>query len=285
MKKLLVYLLACLLPVLAAGQSNQSNVGKPKILIVGTYHFGNPGLDVFNPKFDDMLAEKRQREIEQVLELLKIYKPTKVAVEAFATPKVDSIIQLKYKGYLAGTTQLTANEREQLGFRLAKLMGHQQVYCVDANAEFDFGKVMAFMQQNNQQDKLQEFMAHGQQTTEQKNQQIATLTLPELLYDINKPENILAHHQPYYMAMTIGKGTNYVGADLVADWYKRNIRIFANLNRIVSGPEERIILIIGAGHVKYLRDLIKESPDLEYVEANDYLRPVQAKRKQQNKKS
>ncbi|MFD2514573.1 DUF5694 domain-containing protein [Pontibacter locisalis] len=57
------------------------------------------------------------------------------------------------------------------------------------------------------------------------------------------------------------------------------------MNRIVTGPEDRIILIVGAGHVKYLRDLIKESPDLEYVEVNDYLKPVQAKRMQQNKKS
>lgn len=285
MKNLFAYLIACIVPLITMGQPTQPAPGKPKIMIVGVYHFGNPGQDVFNPEVDDMLAEKRQQEIAQVLELLKAYKPTKVALEARATPNTDSIMQQRYKDHLQGTRKLTAGETDQLGLRLAKMMGHKQVYCVDAAAEFNFGAVAEFMQQNNQQDKLQAFMDYGQQMTEQRNKQIASLSVPELLYDINKPESIAAQHEPYYKFIPVGKDSNYVGADLVADWYKRNIRIFANLNRIATEPEDRIILIIGAGHVKYLRDLIKESPNLEYVEAIDYLKPVQAKKKPSNKKS
>lgn len=54
-------------------------------------------------------------------------------------------------------------------------MEHEQVYCVDANAELNFGKVMGFVQQNIPQDKLQELMTYGQQMTEQKTRQITTL--------------------------------------------------------------------------------------------------------------
>jgi hypothetical protein len=39
-------------------------------------------------------------------------------------------------------------------------------------------------------------------------------------------------------------GDVYGGADMVADWYKRNLRIFANLTRI-SEPGDRVFIIYG----------------------------------------
>lgn len=35
----------------------------------------------------------------------------------------------------------------------------------------------------------------------------------------------------------------------VTDWYKRNLRIFANINRVTTFPGDRVPLIIGAGHL------------------------------------
>jgi hypothetical protein len=43
---------------------------------------------------------------------------------------------------------------------------------------------------------------------------------------------------------TVGSAKNYVGADVVSDWYKRNLKIYANLSRIAE-PNDRILLIIG----------------------------------------
>lgn len=53
-----------------------------KILILGTYHLDNPGRDSVNVRVDDVLAEKRQREIAFVLDRLANFKPTKIAIEA-----------------------------------------------------------------------------------------------------------------------------------------------------------------------------------------------------------
>ena len=68
-------------------------------------------------------------------------------------------------------------------------------------------------------------------------------------------------------------GDNHAGADLVANWYHRNLIIFQNLIQVTNfeAAEERILIIYGQGHVKYLRDLLQESPYYEYVEVNDYL--------------
>ena len=68
-------------------------------------------------------------------------------------------------------------------------------------------------------------------------------------------------------------GDNYLGADGVARWYRRNLRIFANAYDFTNfDKEERLLLIYGSGHVWQLRQLFTDSPDFDYVEANDYLK-------------
>ena len=64
----------------------------------------------------------------------------------------------------------------------------------------------------------------------------------------------------------------YQGADLLTNWYKRNIRIFTNLNRIIESPTDRVLLIIGSGHSKILRDFAIDSPKTCLVDANIYLK-------------
>src|SRR6266850_685907 len=111
--------------VAALGQ--QATTGRPEVLVLGVYHMSNPGRDVFNMKADDVLAPKRQREIAELIEVLKKFQPTKVAIEADPDgPRVG-----QYANYLAGKRTLTGNEIEQLGFRLAKEMGHKTIYPVD----------------------------------------------------------------------------------------------------------------------------------------------------------
>jgi len=58
---------------------------------------------------------------------------------------------------------------------------------------------------------------------------------------------------------------------MVADWYKRNLRIFANLTRIAE-PGDRIFIIYGQGHIKILSDLVVESPDFCLVDPLPYLK-------------
>jgi hypothetical protein len=64
---------------------------------------------------------------------------------------------------------------------------------------------------------------------------------------------------------------DYPSADQIAGWYNRNLRIFANLQRITEVPDERII-IIGGGHLPILRHCVMASPEYNLVEVCDYLR-------------
>ena len=99
-------------------EETQQMAQKPTIMILGSWHFA-----------DEVLAPKRQREIKQVFEHLKAFKPTKIAVEL--DPSRCTSENKRYQGYLNGTYELGPYEGDQIGYRLAKEFGHSKVYCVD----------------------------------------------------------------------------------------------------------------------------------------------------------
>ena len=54
---------------------------KPTVMILGTYHMANPGGDAVNFEADDVLAPKKQRELQQLVKPLARFRPTKIAIE------------------------------------------------------------------------------------------------------------------------------------------------------------------------------------------------------------
>src|SRR5260370_1040212 len=62
---------------------------------------------------------------------------------------------------------------------------------------------------------------------------------------------------------------NYAAADLVADWYKRNLRIHRNILNIEHKPEDRFFILFGSGHSKILQNLIEDSAGFELVQLKD----------------
>src|SRR6185312_5246383 len=111
---------------------------RPEILILGTYHMGNPGHDLANIQADDVRAPKRQQELAELMAVLKKFNPTKIAIESgVGTERRPQ----QYADYVAGKYTLTTNEIEQIGFRLAKELGHKTIYPVDEDGDFPFMRV------------------------------------------------------------------------------------------------------------------------------------------------
>jgi len=52
-----------------------------QVMVLDTYHFGNPGQDLHNMKPDNVLTPKKQTELADVAARLARFKPTKIAVE------------------------------------------------------------------------------------------------------------------------------------------------------------------------------------------------------------
>ena len=103
-------------------------------------------------------------------------------------------------------------------------------------------------------------------------QWLAEGTISEMLYRMNRPAALAQAHWPYvWILAPIAQDDNYAGADMVGTWYTRNIRIFANLNRIAEAGD-RIFVVYGQGHIPILRDLVESSPLFCLVDPLPYLR-------------
>jgi hypothetical protein len=262
-------LLAVLAALPLAAQRAAPDAPRPSILILGTVHFGGSTADLFSPSVPDILSEKRQRELADVIAALKRYQPTKVAVEV--TPAGIGKLNASYQAYLKGEYQLKGDEIDQLAFRLAKELGHQQLWPADTRMDMDFDAVMAAAAKNGQQPLMGQAMEAGKSGVQEINQKRETGTLGALFRWLNSPEMLAASHRPYLYLAQVGSAEDPRGAEVLAGWYKRNLLIYGNLVRLIESPGERILLLIGQGHAKLLSEYVAESPNLRLADPLQYL--------------
>ena len=263
MKKLLGAML-CLLSIGAAAAD-----APVQVLVLGSYHMGNPGLDLYNAKADDVLSAKRQREVQAVVTALARFKPTRVAVEWSADDQPGHTLPA-YHDFLAGKRSESRNEIDQIGFRLAQKMKHADAFGIDAEGDFPFEAVQAFAAAHGQAGQLQAGMDLIGAKVKEFEQQQATQSVGQLLRAMNVPAQIARDHGWYVDALRYGTAGKQPGAKLVAAWYTRNLEICARLMQVAK-PGDRIVVLYGAGHSHLLRQCVRELPGWLLVEANDYL--------------
>lgn len=249
--------------------------GTTPILILGTYHMSNPGQDAVNLEADDVLSARRQREIADVVEKLARFHPTKVAVEASRT----SPLLAHYAEYRAGTYTLSRNEIEQIGFRLAAKLGHEKVWGVDypmwmsgiTPAEMHEPKPKPASAETKAADdspRMREIRA----VVADDDQRLRAGTVASFLGYLNTPERY-ARNQQWDVIANLEPGSGvalYENTDEATNWYKRNLRIATNILEITA-PDDRILLLIGAGHQPILKALFAEHPRYCLVPTSAYL--------------
>lgn len=69
----------------------------------------------------------------------------------------------------------------------------------------------------------------------------------------------------------VGFPDHHAGADMAAQWYKRNLRIYANIWHALEESDDRLILLIGQAHVWSLRSFFRGNPDFEVVPVKEVL--------------
>jgi hypothetical protein len=238
---------------------DRTAAARPQIMLLGTTHFANHGTDVLNNQVPDVLEPQRQKEIAAVAVALARFKPTKLAVE-YPLDMQDKLDE-RYKAYRAGAYTLTRNETDQLGLRIAGLLGHQRVYAVDWN-EMPPGQVVDFdyaqwAERNGQQARLAAMRDPGR--TRQADAMMAGSAVGAWLQRFNEPAQIEQDHRRYFDYALLGDSTQYPGANWVANWYGRNLKIFANLVRLAAEPGDRVLVIYGKGHLSLLGQFAGQS--------------------------
>lgn len=240
-----------------------------QILVIGSYHMSNPGLDAVSVKADDVLSPKRQREIDELVTRLASFRPTKVAVEIpFGR---DSMSNALYRRYMQGTHTPDRTEMQQLGFRVAKTANLQRIYGVDYNLDVNLGGVMIWALTHGQAELASAAQSISATLLAEADSMMKHATVSEIISALNSARADSAHGI-YLAALRVGADTSYPGATVAARWYERNLKIASNILRVIDSPTDRVLVVIGAAHAPILRELLERVPGVNVVPAASVLR-------------
>lgn len=245
----------------------------PKVMLVGTFHFDYPNLDAHVTAAADRVdvtSEERRAELKELLDYIAAFKPTKIVVER----RDGSIINDRYRAYLKDpSTQKWNGEVYQLAFPIGRQFGVDSLVLGDAMSlvnELNYhedsltlrpimGKI--FNSERITNDTLMDARYWELYDLEDKMESQARL-LDNFKYS-NSPERIKIGHGHYLQFMQEREPDA-----LTLNWYNRNLRIYQRIRLAASQPDDRVLVLFGAGHLGILTQQLESDPSLDLVEFN-----------------
>lgn len=256
---------------LAAGlPARAATPGEPvpaRVMLLGLFHFDNPGLDAVRYTPTDVLQPAAQAYLEGLAARLARFAPTRVLLEY--PEAADTRINALYTAYRAGTGALRRNEIDQIGFRVARLAGLARVHGFDAEAPPGGDALWSQLPKEPAAER------RLMQLVESESRRLAaahrTLPLADLLAQCNSRAEAL-RNKGFYMLLNAvgGDDGRFLGADASAHWWQRNLRMYARL-QAQAAAGERVLAIAGSGHTAILRDLLEADAERLAEDVQPYL--------------
>lgn len=250
-----------------------------KVYLLGTFHFAQTD-SMYN-----VLEEKHQKSIIQLCNIIGKQKPDKVFVERqpeFENQnKTDSLFRI----FLLNGELKRKNELFQVAFRVGRNLGHTKLYSCDhpSNYGSDYRKVREYANNNNQTSVLEGKKIGSVvrfDNTINEDSLMKKSTLLEYIRWINSDPVMFTSHGSYVANYPlIGSNDFYstdndstlVGAELTANWYKRNVFIYSKIINQLNFKEKAIFLLIGSDRIPILRHLFQSNPYFEFIETKKWL--------------
>ena len=245
-----------------------------EVMVLGAYHFGNPGQDVHNMKVDSVLVPKRQAELDAVARALLTFKPTRVMVEA--SSDAPGFAYDRYSTFTPEVLLTKADERVQIGFRVAKMAGLKTVEGIDEQGGegepdyFPYDNLTAAAAKFGQKPIMEAADVPLMAKMKSFEADQKTHSVGQMLMRENDANEVKANAGWYYKMLAIGDANTQAGADLNAMWYLRNAKIFAKLMKAAQ-PGDRVLVIYGGGHSYWLRHFASETPGYRFVDPVPFL--------------
>jgi len=238
-------------------------------MIVGVAHLV-ARRDVHNAVFQDSpLSPARQKQIADVVSRLAAFHPTKVVVEA---PMGDPGYAKEYREFIAHHWSLPANEVYQFGFRLAAASQNTTILTADTwgpslvESDAATARINSYLQANFNKVPDADFDAVLKHEDELERDG----TYLDLLRYLNSDVAIRANASVYSVLAGMGHDVAQAGAEYTAQWYTRNVYIYSNIVSLIQ-PGDRVVVLFGQGHEYLLRELVRLNPNLDDVDALQYL--------------
>jgi hypothetical protein len=245
-----------------------------EVMVLGSYHFGNPGMDVNNVQVDTVLTPDKQKQLEAVAKALLTFKPTRIMVEAESD--APDFAMLDYSGFTPDKLKIIPNEREQIGYRIAKMAGLSIVHGIDEQTGagepdyFPFSEMQTTAKRLYQTDIITKANAPVKASLAKFEVEQKTKTVAEMLMSVNI-DPIYTNIATSYAYLKIGDKDAQSGADLNAMYYLRNAKIFSKL-MMVAKPGDRVLVVYGSGHNYWLRHFASNVPGYRFVDPLPYLK-------------
>jgi hypothetical protein len=250
-----------------------------EVIVLGTYHMDEPGLDQVNISVDDVLADDRQHELASFVSHLEEASPDMVAVErpARRSETVNELYSKYRSGEYAygqehefepphperdGETAECRSEIVQVGFRLADRLGHDRVVPVDEPEMLGGSSDFEELEQQgiNTSPKIDVPRLDKEELEAASQEQLASSTVTAYHRFLNEEAALHANDAMFDEFLRYGDGDNYAGPDALAKWYRRNLRMVHNIWQSVDENTNRVLFLVGSGHVHVLRQLLNEFP-------------------------
>lgn len=244
-----------------------------EVMVLGAYHFDNPGRDLNNVKVASVLTAKRQAELAAVAKAVLAWHPTRVMVE-YESDAPDLTVPA-YATFKPAQLATESDERFQIGYRIANLAG-VPVSGIDGQPKdgepdyFPYETVQKVAAATGQSASLDTAMAPIANWSKAFEASQPDRTVAQLLIEMNTPEKAVANNGPTYALLGVGDHDRQPGADLAAMWYLRNAKIFGKLMQVAK-PGDRVLVVYGGGHGYWLRHFASETPGYRSIDARPFL--------------
>lgn len=260
----------------------QDKTREKEVLLIGTFHFNNPGGDLAKTDEFDVLSEKSQNELTIIAQKIKEFAPDKIFVEwdVNKASQLDSLYNLylknEYFTYVEKkypTKKLfKENEIFQLAFRAAKLSGNKKVYAIDTQTKFPFDSLLIAIDKAKQIDLKNKIFQRVKQFETVNNENRKKYSLTNLILEYNE-KSYRDFDLASYITLfnTAGENTDFTGPNLVANWYKRNLLMFSFVQKITEKSDDKIVILLGASHAALFKHFIDLDENLKVVELKDIL--------------
>lgn len=235
-------------------------LNQSKIMVLGINHFSK-----------DVLSTENQIGLIQLTEVLGKFQPTKIVLEL--QPKALAKMNQEYQNYVKDSSFISDkyNEVYQLGFRLARKMNHDSIYLFDDQTEFigslegfTFDAFGAYAQEND----AGFYDRYLKEITDKFQNNQTILKQQNLLNQIVLRNSPMAQkfnaQRMHSFEIRVGIQKSWIGPDWLGRFYRRNIRMMANVMKF-NRPEDRILIIVGDNHKWILDELFENTPDFELV--------------------
>jgi len=239
----------------------KSTTDKIRVLNFGSVHLS--GSTDAHSSITDVNNPEVKADIKEIVYQLVKFKPTIICVEI--PPESTEFINETYQKYITDQTNRInySEEVNVIGLEVARLSGTKKIYGIDNPIGFDYPSLIEMANKNSSDSLYVQNIMDSYETLNKK-------PLLEQFSQINTTKYKMETFDLYNFLATMHNPNNFEGSDIIAEFYKRNLRMYTNFSDIPLTNNDRVLIIMGATHTAYFDVFIGNSPKYNMENTEEY---------------